>query len=261
MNVRSLKSIMRNPINLKLNCHVRRSLAILNFVALLNLSLPLLPDALAAPCREASKATGVIHVAGTVTIDGVRGTSGQTIFPVSQITTSEGSESIIRLGKFTRLRLLPETDFTLDFSGERIASTLSKGGVRGFIPAGIPFSIKTAEGELRTDPSQPCEFTVQVDDENTNVSVKTGRVELQRENNLETVNAGEVFSTDAGSQTTPDEENGLTDRQKVGIFAAIGAAAALLIIVLRGGEEEEEQQFGGCPVIPSGTTGQTGICP
>ena len=239
---------------------VRRAVALLIAVTSLNLSVPLMRAVFASPRADAEVATGIISVAGSVTIDGARGTSGQTIFPGSQIATSEGSESIIHLGKFTRVRLLEETDFTLDFSGESISSTLAKGTLRGFIPAGIPFSIKTVRGELRTDPNQPSEFIVQVDDENTNVSVKTGRVELQRENNLEAVNAGEVFTTSAGSQTTPDEDEGLTDREKVGIFAAIGGAAAILIFVLRG-REKEELQFGDCVIVPSGVTGQTGICP
>ena len=176
MNVRPPKSTMQNPIGLTLSPHVRRSLAILSFVALLNLSLPLSPDASrrAAP-RTLSLATGVIQVAGTVMIDGVRGTSGQTLFSRSQVTTDKGSESIIDLGKFTRLRLLAETDLSLDFSGESISSTLGKGTLRGYFPAGIPVSINTAGGELRTDPNQPSEFIVQVRGENTKVSVKAGR--------------------------------------------------------------------------------------
>lgn len=251
----------RNSIGFKSTANVRRAIALLIAVTSLNLSLPSLPGVFASPRPGAAIATGIMSVAGTVTIDGVRGTSGQTIFPGSQVATSEGSESIIHLGKFTRLRLLAETDFTLDFSGESISSSLGKGAVRAFIPAGIPVSIKTAEGELRTDPSQPSEFIVQVEGENTKVSVKTGRVELRTETDIQAVSAGEVFTTATGSQTEPEEEEGLTDRQKVGIFAAIGGAAAILIIVLRGREKEEELQFGGCAIVPSGITGQTGICP
>jgi len=233
--------------------------AFLIAVTLVNLLMPL--TGVLASTRRGMGATGIVRVSGSVTIDGVKGTSGQTLFRGSHIVTSADSESIIDLGKLTRLRLLPETDFTLDFSSESIWSTLGNGALRVFIPAGIPLSIKTAGGELRTDPSQPSEFLVQVDDENTRVSVRMGRVELSSKENLNTVSGGEVFTTASGSQTGSEEDEGLSNRQKIGILAAIGAAAAILVIVLRGREKVEEPQFGGCPIVPSGTTGQTGICP
>ena len=227
--------------------------------SLVNLLMP--STGVMASTRRGTVATGIVRVSGSVTINGVKGTSGQTILRSSHIVTSADSESIIDLEKLTRLRLLAETDFRLDFSSESIWSTLGKGAVRGFIPAGIPVSIKTAGGELRTDPTQASEFIVHVDDENTRLSVMMGRVEFRTEESLKAISGGETFTTFSGSQTDPDEDEGLTDRQKVGIFAAIGAAAAILIIVLRGREKKEEPEFGGCPIVPSGTTGQTGICP
>lgn len=225
-------------------------------VSLVNLLMP--SAAVLASPRSGTVATGIIRVSGTVMIDGVRGTSGQTLFPRSQITTDKSSESIIDLGKFTRLRLLAETHLMLDFSEESISSTLWQGTLRGFIPAGVPLSINTAGGELRIDPSQPSEFIVQVRGQNIEVSVKAGHVELTTENKLHSISAGEFFMTSANSQTEPEDQDGLTGRQKVGLFAAIGTAAAILIIVLRG-REEEQLQFGGCVIVPSGET--PSICP
>lgn len=242
----------RSSVGFKHADKFRRMVTLLAVVTLLNMSLPAVPGVLAASHGSDSLATGVIQVAGTVMINGAKGTSGQTIFPRSHIATSENSASIIDLGKFTRLRLSPETDFMLDFSRAGIASTLDKGVVRGFIAAGLPVNIKTAGGELVTDPSQPAEFIVQVIGENIQVSVKTGRVELRTENKHNTVGAGEVFTADAGPQDPPDdEEDGLTTRAKVGIFAAIGATVAILAIALRG-RDEEEFQFGGCVLVVSG---------
>ncbi len=236
---------------------LRRWLAIFTVAASFYLSLPLVPEVFTAAARPASTSTGVIRVAGTVMIDGVAVRSGQTIFSGSQITTAEGAESIIDLGKLTRLRLLPESDFSLDFSRARISSTLRAGILRGFIPAGLAANIRTAGGELITDPGQATEFTVQVTGEDTQVWVKTGQVELRAENKLKAIGAGEVFTTAGGSQTAPEDDEGLTTKQKVGIFAAIGGAAALLLVVLHGREKQEELDFGGCGIVVSGIQ----ICP
>lgn len=250
----------QNPNALKLSGSLRRSLAILIVAASLNLSLPLLPGTFTAAGRDASNASGRIRVAGSVTIDGVPGMSGQTIFSGSQVTTAEGSESIIDLGKLTRLRLLPETDLTLDFSTARISSKLNTGTVRAFIPAGLPVSIRTAGGEFVTNPAQATRFTVQVTGLNTQISVESGDVELRTENRLESIRAGEVFGTSGEAQDSQDDDDeGLSTKEKVGIFAAIGGAAALLLIVFRGREEEEQPEFGGCVIILSGPS--TGMCP
>lgn len=236
-----------------------RWLAVFTVAAALNLSLPLLPGAFNAVGRDASTVSGVIRVAGSATINGVPVSSRQTIFPGSQVVTAEGSESIIDLGKLTRLRLLPETDFSLDFSQSRISSTLRTGTIRAFVPAGLPVNIHTAGGELVTDPAQATEFTIRVIDRTTQISVKAGYAELRTENNLKAIRAGEFFGTAGETQGGQDsDDDGLSTGKKIGIFAAIGGAAALLLIVLKG-RDEEEPVFGDCVIVPSGPT--SGICP
>lgn len=228
-------------------------------VSLVNVLMP--STSVLASLRSDAVATAIVHVSGSVTIDGVKGTSGQTIFPGNQVVTGPGAESIIDLGKLTRLRLLPETDLSLDFSQSRISSTLHKGTVRAFIPAGLPVNIHTAGGELVSNPAQSTEFTIQVTDRYTQISVKYGDVELRTESELRTIGAGEAFATAGETQDSQaSDDEGLSTGQKVGIFAAIGAAAAILIVVFRGREKKEEPEFGGCVIVPSGTTGQTGIC-
>lgn len=258
MKTLSLRNSNRNPSSFKSTVHGRRAAALLVAVTLLNLSLPLCPVAKAEPGREALGATGIIRVSGTVTVDGVRGMSGQTVFTGCQIAASAGSESIIDLGRFTRLRLLAETDFTLDFSRVGISSELEKGVVRGFIPAGLQVNIRTPGGELITDPSQPVEFTLETLGENTKVSVEKGRVEMRLESKLQKVSVGEVFTTTFGSRKQSEQEEGLTNGEKITIFAAIGAAAAILVIALRG-RGEPEPQFGDCVIVPSGES--PSICP
>ncbi|HWN10757.1 MAG TPA: hypothetical protein VNO50_16070 [Pyrinomonadaceae bacterium] len=244
---------------LTLAISLRRWLAIFIVAASFNLSLPLVPGVFTAAGKNSSTSSGIIRVRGTVMIDGLAVRSGQTIFSGSQITTAEGAESIIDLGKLTRLRLLPETDFSLDFSPTRISSTLRAGMLRGFIPAGLPANFHAAGGELVTDPSQATEFTVQVTGEDIHVQVKTGRVELRTENELKAIGAGEVFATSGGPQDSQDDDDeGLSTEAKVGILAAIGGAAALLLIAFRG-RDESQPEFGGCVIVPSGPT--SGICP
>lgn len=237
--------------------YLRRSVAILILATLVNLLLPS-AGVFAAP-RGASSATGIIRVAGTATVDGARAISWQTIFPGSHIATSEGSESIIDLGRFTRFLLSAETELTLDFSRVNISSSLSRGVVRGFIPAGIPVNIKTVGAELITDSSQPAAFIVQVDGDSTKVSVEKGRLEVRTGNSMQSVGVGQVFATASGSPTQPAPQNNLTTRQRVGLFAAIGAAAAILAFVIIGRDETAEPEFGGCVIILSGPS--TGFCP
>lgn len=229
---------------------VRRATAFLITLALLNLSLLLSPGVVASPRTGAALVTGLMRVAGIVSVDGVRATSGQTIFPGNHIATAWASESIIDLEKFSRLRLSPETELTLDFSRGNISGSLSKGAVRAFIPVGIPASIKTADAELLTDASQPTVFTVQVDDEATRVSVEKGRVDVRNGSKLQTVCAGEVFGTDSSAQPLPPSN--LTNRQKGGLFAVIGAAAVILALAIIGREETPQEQFGGCAILLSG---------
>jgi ferric-dicitrate binding protein FerR (iron transport regulator) len=260
MKTLSLRNSNRNLINLKLTVHGRRAAALLIAVALLSLSLPLFPIASAEPGRDLLGVTGIIRVSGTVNVDGVRGMSGQTVFPGSQIATAEDGESIIDLGRATRLRLGPETDLALGFSRASISSTLGRGIVRGFIPAGLPVNIRTAGGELVTDPAAPAEFIVEVIGENTKVSVKTGRVELRTDGKVQIVGAGGVFTTNAGQQDPPDtDDDGLTKGQKIGIIAAIAGAGTLLLVLLEGREKKVEPEFGGCVIILSGPS--SGICP
>jgi ferric-dicitrate binding protein FerR (iron transport regulator) len=266
MKILSLRNNNRSPVSLELNLYGRRAAAFLIAVTLLSLSLPLFPVApvasvaVAATGRDALGATGVIRVAGTVTIDGVQGTSGQTIFTGSHIATAAGSESIVDLGRATRFRLSPETDFTLDFSRACVSSKLGGGIVRGFVAAGLPVNIRTAGGELVTDPSQAAEFIVEVTGADTRVSVKTGRVELRTDGKLKTVSAGEAFTT-ADPQDQPDnDDEGLGKKEKIGIIAAIGGVATILIVILQGREKQDpEPEFGGCAIILSGTS--SGICP
>lgn len=230
---------------------IRRVVARLIALALLDLLLLSSPGVFASPLTSATLATGMIRVSGIVTVDGVRAASGQTIFPGNHIVTAGASESIIDLEKFSRLRLSPETELTLDFSRINISGSLSKGVVRGFIPIGIPASIKTAGAELLTDSSQPTVFNVQVEGETTRVSVEKGRVDVRSGSNLRTVYAGEVFATDSSAQ--PSSPSSLSNRQKGGLFAAIGAAAVFLAIAIIGREEPPEEQFGNCVIILSGS--------
>jgi len=197
-------------------------------------------------------ATGIMSIAGTVTVDGTRATSGQTIFTGSHVVIAEDSQSMIDLGSATRLVLASETELTLDFSRTNVSSVLGQGKLRGFVPAGLPLNIKTADVEVATDSSQPAAVKVEVVDGSTRVTVEKGRVDLRVGQRLKSVSEGQVFSTAAAlpGQTEPPDDN--DDRKKVGIFVAIGAAAAILAAVLIGRGDDPEDEFGDCVIILSG---------
>ena len=196
--------------------------------------------------------TGIMSIAGTVTVDGTPAVSGQTLFTGSRIAIAEKSQSIVDLGSGTRFVLASETDLTLDFSKTNIASFLGKGKLRGFVPAGLPLTLRTADAELTTDASQPAAFTVQFLGHTTMVNVQKGRVEVRVGERLQSVGAGRVFSSApgfSGQTESPDDDD---DKKKIGIFVAIGAAAAILAVALIGRDKDPEDEFGDCVIILSG---------
>ena len=195
--------------------------------------------------------TGIMSIAGTVTVDGTLATSGHTLFTGSRIVIAEESQSIVDLGAGTRFVLAAETDLTLDFSKTNIAGALGKGKLRGFVPAGLPLTVKTEDAELTTDSSEPAAFIVQVVGKKTMITVQKGRIEVRAGERMQSLGAGQAFSSagSAGQTEPPDDDD--DDKKKIGIFVAIGAAAAILAVALLG-RDDPEDEFGDCVIILSG---------
>ena len=219
-------------------------------VAAMNLSLS---SVWATPNTDSKSVvtTGIMSIAGIVTVDGIVATSGHTLFTGSRIAIAEDSQSIVDLGAGTRFVLASETDLTLDFSKANVAGSLSKGKLRGFVPAGLPLTVRTGDVELTTDSSQPATFTVEVVGHKTMVTVQRGRIDVRSGERLQMVGAGQVFSSAAGlpGQTRPPDDD--DDKKKIGIFVAIGTAAAILVVALLG-KDDPEDEFGDCVIILSG---------
>jgi hypothetical protein len=212
----------------------RKVIALSIATALLNLSVIVACGAAAINSRTAS---GLIVVDGVVTINGVRATSGQTIFSASSITTEKQSETILNLDNRARLKLAEETAFVLESSRAEIFGSLDFGGVRGFVPAGIRAEIKTADASLAPDPAQPAAFTIKVEPCSTTLSVQTGRVEIRAWNSVRSIAAGESFST-AESVPMPPPQQNFSHRKRLGLLLGIGAAIGVLIVVLSGRHHE-----------------------
>lgn len=196
--------------------------------------------------------TGIMSIAGTVTVDGTPAASGQTIFSGSRIAIAEDSQSIVDLGAGTRFVLASETDLTLDFSKTNIAGVLGKGKLRSFVPVGLPLIVRTEDAELTTDTSQPASFTVEVVGHQTTVAVQKGRLAVRAGELLHSLSAGQSFSSAAGSPGQTEPADGDDNKKKIGIFVAIGAAATILAVVLIGRNNDPEDEFGDCVIILSG---------
>jgi len=170
------------------------------------------------------------------------------------------SNSILELGKFTRLLVSEQTELALDFSDAMISGSLRKGEVRAFIPAARAMTIVTPDGVVATDSSQAVVVNVLVEAGGTRISVESGRVELQTKNNLRSAGAGETLTIAAEGLGVPSLQQNLNRGEKIGIIAGIGAGLAIILVAILGRERTTED-FGGCVIVPSGSNDGPGLCP
>lgn len=234
----------------------RRLLAFLLVTAVLNLSATI---AFASPPGP-PVALATLRVAGNVTVNDQPAFSGQTILSNSHVVTASKSQSIFELGNFTRVSLSEQTDLALDFSAANISGSLRQGEVHAFIPADRTLSIVTPDGVVATDSGEAVVFRVKIAADGTRISVDSGRVELQAENNKRVLAAGETFSTARDTSPKPVPGQALSKNERIGIMAGIGGGVALLLVALLVGEPDEELNFGGCDITLSPIDGPRPPC-
>jgi ferric-dicitrate binding protein FerR (iron transport regulator) len=192
----------------------------------------------------------MLKVSGVVTVNDLPAKSGQTILSGSCIVTASDSNSVLELGKFTRLVVAEQTELALDFSDAMISGSLRKGGVRAFIPAARALTILTPDGVVATDSSQAAVVSILVEDGGTRLSVESGRVELQTKNSVRSALAGETLTIAGEGLGGPPPQQNLNRAEKIGIIAGIGTGLAIILNVIIGRDQQEEE-FGGCVIILS----------
>ncbi|HJU53162.1 MAG TPA: hypothetical protein VJ715_01275 [Pyrinomonadaceae bacterium] len=205
-------------------------------------------------------AAGVLSVSGSVLVDGTPGLSGQTCFSGSTFAVAERSRSTLTLHNRGRVELSAETTLKLDFNDESATGTLDGGRLRVFVPTGVAARFTAADAAVRSDSGQPALFTIETERGGaTTVSVELGQVEMSDGKRTEAISAGQLLSTNGGSQPLPSPRQSLSGKQiaTLGIgFGLLGAVAA--IIFTR--KPAERLDFGGCVIVPSGLTDPVPEC-
>jgi hypothetical protein len=101
----------------------------------------------AKPVGELILPSGESTNGAAVTVNGEAATSGRTLFSLNTISTPDGIEAALNLGKAGRLRLDPNTTFILAGDGEPAIGELVAGSVT-VLNAAQPVYVRTAAGEL-----------------------------------------------------------------------------------------------------------------
>jgi ferric-dicitrate binding protein FerR (iron transport regulator) len=151
---------------------------------------------------QASGPTGkLIHLTGSVSINGTAAVSGATVFSDSTITTGQNSSAVVSLAKLGRVEVLPDSTMKLSLTNSSVTVVmLDQGRVRLSTSSGVNPTVATRDGEIKATARQRTEFIVDTSCGNTFVSVKKGRVELRAGDSVKQIAAG---SQDTAGQAKP----------------------------------------------------------
>jgi hypothetical protein len=155
-----------------------------------------------AQAQAGSSATAVIlHLEGTVTVNGTNAISGATVFSDSTIVTRQNSSAVVSLGKLGRVEVLPDTTMKLSYGESDITvAMLDAGRVRISSSPNTTAKATTRDGEINTIAHQRNTFTVDTSCGNTFVAVKSGKVELRAGSTVKQIAAG---GQDTAGTATP----------------------------------------------------------
>src|SRR5437667_6318970 len=241
------RNVMRKERVRNLRHRARQAVAVCVSIAMLSISSLV---AFGSPPSIARETTGLITVNGSVAINGMQAESGQTLFSGSTIRTDTESESLVNLRNSGRLKLGSGTTLNLEFSESTLSGSLREGSVDCASPTGVRAEIMTADGAIIADPVQPAQFRIQVEECNTNLSVRAGHVGIRTGDKVRWVAAGESLSTADASAPMP-QQNNLKGKKKAGLIIALGAAAAIIIWVI------VRNHNNNCTTVVSGTASST----
>jgi hypothetical protein len=125
-----------------------------------------------------SKAAGELVSAGQATINGSSAISGLTVFSNNRIRTAQEGAAVVNFGKYGRLRLGADTDFTLRFSSAQIGGELHTGRAVVSAPLGVALSVSTARGVVTSDGRQSTALTIEIDSKHARVIAHRGEARL-----------------------------------------------------------------------------------
>lgn len=219
-----------------------RALVLLLAAALLNLS-SLAPRAEGTAARH----TGEVTDANGVAVDGSPAVRGQTLFSGSRLEAPGNSRSLLSLDNFGRVELTDGAALRLNFDDASLGGALEAGHLRVYAPRGVAADFATADARVKTDAREAASFSLRTAEGFTEVSVRSGALEVRANGSARTLKADETYST----APDPQARQNLSGRKRAGLFVALAAAAVLVSVILIARDETREPVCETGPIVPS----------
>jgi len=191
---------------------------------------------------------GSISLTGSVTINGQRATSAQTLFSNNRIVTSRHSQSLVDLTNSVKFNLDEETDLTIESANAQVSAGLQNGRMSFALPGSVSLDLRTTDASIVTSGNESVIFNVTTNEcAGTISSVEKGQLQIHAAGNERMLIAGETFTTAAASP-------GFNSRKRIGIWILIGTGVGVLLAAVIGRKPEQEAAApgGGCIDILSG---------
>lgn len=134
---------------------------------------------------------GELLVAKEVAINSVQADAGLTILSGSRIQIGASGRATVNLGQLGRVKIGPNSDLALSFSGKKISGELRAGWAVVSAAKGVEASVNTAEGVVVSDGKDAAVLTVNVVEGVTRVESLAEAKLTTREKKVEKVAAGE----------------------------------------------------------------------
>jgi hypothetical protein len=204
------------------------------------------------PAKESTPvAMGLITVTGVATVNNSAAISGQTIFTGSHILTAPESAFTLTVGGAMRLELSEATEVQVEFSPENLSGTLHRGTLVCSTRPGNSIKLALKDGLSLVSESQvAAQFTVAVRDDDVEVYVNSGVVNIQDESRAQPsvirVIEGARFSTHPTHPEPTPPSNSLSNGRRLALFAIIGGVVAAVFITIVSTSDAPAADFGGC---------------
>jgi hypothetical protein len=203
--------------------------------------------ALASP--GAKEASGLLSVAGQVTVNGQRVSSGGTIFSDSIVTTAEKSSATVSISKVGRVELAPNSNLKLTFTENSIMGLLESGSAHVSTLAGVTVNITTKDGAVVADGSQATSIVVSLTKGRTKIATQAGVAELRSGGAVKKIAAGESVVAGMPNPQTDDDDDLSGGALAVLLLAVGGAVAGVLYAAFH----DNDLNFGGTVTVISPT--------
>lgn len=211
--------------------------------------------------QNSPRLTGDLWVTGAVTLNNIPATSGVTVFNNSQIKTTRNSSATVNLGKIGRIKLEPEADIMLQFSGNLIGGTQKSGLAAVSANQGVKTKVTTPHVLIESDGSQLGLVSIEVKSEYTCVMVNRGVTTLTSGRKVTQLNQGQALSFDANGPEKTGHCEGLKAASYVKPLGVVGAVSAATLIPLTRDSVNAVRGTSAAPVTASEATNQSATPP